>query len=133
MKKRILGILITLVMLIGLVTVMSVSASAAGGTSEIHWAVVQKDSDVILYLGNAAHVMQTGETLYADGAQGINNMVLAIDNMLNNKYEAHRHKSYCHFLSHAVSSSFLPKLSIAQPMLKSIRPTTAKTGTGQLS
>ena len=30
MKKRILGVLITLVMLIGLVTVMSVSASAAG-------------------------------------------------------------------------------------------------------
>jgi surface protein len=76
MKKRVLSVLITLVMLIGLVTVMSVSASAAGETSEIHWAVVQKDSDVILYLGNAAHVMQTGETLYADGAQGINNMVL---------------------------------------------------------
>ena len=76
MKKRILSVLITLVMLIGLVTVMSVSASAADVTSEIHWAVVQKDSDVILYLGNAAHVMKTGETLYADDAQGIDDMVL---------------------------------------------------------
>ena len=27
----------------------------------------------------------------------------------------------------------MPKLSIAQPILKSIRPTAAKTGTGQLS
>ena len=76
MKKRILSVLITLVMLIGLVSVMSISASAAGVTDEIHWAVVQKDSDVILYLGNAAHVMQTGETLYADGAQGTDDMVM---------------------------------------------------------
>ncbi len=75
MKKRILSVLITLVMLIGLVSVMSVCASAAGVTDEIHWAVVQKDSDVILYLGNAAHVMETGETLYADGAQGTDDMV----------------------------------------------------------
>ena len=75
MKKRILSVLLTLVMLIGLVSVMSVSASAAGVTDEIHWAVVQKDSDVILYLGNAAHVMQADETLYADNAQGIDDMV----------------------------------------------------------
>ena len=85
MKKRILSVLITLVMLIGLVTVMSVSASAADATSEIHWAVVQKDSDVILYLGNAAHVMETGETLYADNAQGIDDMVL--EYYFNQPYE----------------------------------------------
>ena len=73
MKKRILSVLIAVVMLIGM---LPTTVFAASATNEIHWAVVQKDSDVILYLGNTAHVMQTGETLYADGAQGTDDMVL---------------------------------------------------------
>ena len=72
MKKRILSVLITVVMLIGM---LPTAIFAATAPENIHWAVVQKDSDVILYLGNAAHVMETGETLYADAAQGIDDMV----------------------------------------------------------
>ena len=60
MKKRILSVLITVVMLIGM---LPVTVFAVGATNEIRRAVVQKDSDVILYPGNSAHVMQTGATV----------------------------------------------------------------------
>ena len=83
MKKRILSVLIALVMLIGM---LPTAVFAASVTDEIHWAVVQKDSDVILYLGNTAHVMQTGEALYADGAQGIDDM--ALGHFSNQPYRA---------------------------------------------
>ena len=41
----------------------------------------------------------------------INNMVLAIDNMLNNKYEAHRHKSY-YYTNYCSVSSVLQDLAL---------------------
>ena len=91
MKKRILSVLITLVMLIGLVTVMSVSASAAGDhtelssteftavttqeelqsaatSNEVHYAVVydKTDDKIYLYLGNSAHVVADDEVVQYD-------------------------------------------------------------------
>ena len=67
MKKRILSVLITLVMLIGLVTVMSVSASAAT-SNEVHYAVVydKTDDKIYLYLGNSAHVVADDEVVQYD-------------------------------------------------------------------
>ena len=51
----------------------------------------------------------TGETTGSNYAV-INNMVLAIDNMLNNKYEAHRHKSY-YYTNYCSVSSVLQDLA----------------------
>lgn len=51
----------------------------------------------------------TGETSGSNYSV-INNMVLAIDNMLNNKYEAHRHKSY-YYTNYCSVSSVLQDLA----------------------
>ena len=79
MKKRILSMLLAIVMV---ATLLPTAAFAAEVTENIHWAVVKNGSDFILYLGNAAHVMQADETLYANGAKGTHGMV---PNMLNNR------------------------------------------------
>lgn len=51
----------------------------------------------------------TGETTGSNYSV-INNMILAIDNMLNNKYEAHRHKSY-YYTNYCSVSSVLQDLA----------------------
>jgi len=56
-----------------LVSVMSVIALAAPVTNNIHWSVVRSGGDVILYLGNIEHTVQTGEAMYPDGNQSSSN------------------------------------------------------------